>query len=149
LGSHLQTDIYLLRIRICQFRAHNCAKVFRDGKMFIYNILSQVDMDFFEALLQRAACSVTAAAEACRAWEDDGDAGDVADTALAADEATTEAVEAIAGIDPALAIDMYPESRVGRLVLAARLLVLAGTDEGGTSRELEMAAQVLGLAAEA
>jgi len=33
--------------------------------------------------------------------------------------------------------------------MAARLLLLAGTDEGGQSRELEMAARMLRLAVEA
>ena len=106
-------------------------------------------MDYFDALLQHAACVVTAAADACRTWEDGGDSDPVADTASEADRATAEAVEAMAGLDSALTLVGYPESRAGRLVLAARLLVLAGTDEGGTSADLEMAATVLALAAEA
>lgn len=105
-------------------------------------------MDYFEALIQRAAFAVNAASVACRDWEDGGDTDPVSDTAWAADEATTEAIEAVAGIDAAFSLDSYPETRIGRLVMAARLLVLAGTDEGGQSEDLEMAANVLKLAAE-
>lgn len=103
-------------------------------------------MDHFSSLLNRASLAVAAAAVACRLWEEAGDPYPVADTAWEADEATTEAVAALAGIDSALGLDDYPESRLGRLVIAARLLVLAGTDEGGTSQELEMAAQLLRIA---
>lgn len=106
-------------------------------------------MDYFEALLQRAACAVTAAATACHDWEDGGDADPVSDTAWEADEAITQALEAVAGIDPTLTRDSYPQTRLGRLVLAARLLVLAGTDEGGQSQDLEMAAVLLRAANEA
>ena len=85
-------------------------------------------MDHFGALLQRAACTANAAAEACQAWEDGGDADAVSDTAWEADVAISEALEAVAGIDPTLTLDTYPETRLGRLALAARLLILAGTD---------------------
>lgn len=129
-----------------RLRPHNCVKLSPRDKILYFNILSQASVDFFESLLHHAACAVARAAEACRAWEDGGDPGDVADTARGADEATHGAVEAVAGIDPALALDGYPESRVGRLVLAARLLVLAGTDESGTSTELKLAGRVLKLA---
>lgn len=106
-------------------------------------------MDYFDALLHRAACAVSAAADACRDWENGGDTGAVADTAWEADGATAEAIEAVAGIDPALTLDTYPETRLGRLALAARLLALAGTDEGGQSADLELAARLLRQAAEA
>ena len=106
-------------------------------------------MDHFTALLQRAACAVGAAADACRAWEDGADAAPVSDTAWEADGGTLETLEAVAGIDPTLTLDTYPETRVGRLLMAARLLVLAGTDEGGESEELAMAAALLRLAADA
>lgn len=105
-------------------------------------------MDHFEALLHRAVCAVTAAARACRAWEDGGDTDPVADTAWEADGATLEALQAVAAIDPTLTLETYPETRIGRLVLAARLLVLAGTDEGGASDDLQMGARALRLAAE-
>lgn len=105
-------------------------------------------MDYYGDLLHRAAGAVSAAADACRAWEDGGDSDHVVDTAWQADRATAEATEAVAGIDPALSLDAYPDTRVGRLVLAARLLVLAGTDEGGTSVELNLAMTALTLAAE-
>jgi hypothetical protein len=100
-------------------------------------------MDHFDALIQRAACAVSAAAAACRAWEEGGVSGPVSDTAWEADEATSEALDAVAGIDSTLVLDSYPETRLGRLVMAARLLVLAGTDEDGRSDELEVAARLL------
>jgi len=100
-------------------------------------------MDHFTTLLQRAACAAGAAADACRAWEDGGDPAPVADTAWEADGATFEALEAVAGIDPTLILETYPETRVGRLVMAASLLVLAGTDEEGSSTDLETAASLL------
>jgi len=103
-------------------------------------------VDHYQALLQRAAATVSAAAQACRDWEDGGDTEPVSDTAWEADGATTEAMEAVAGIDPTLALDGYPESRVGRLVLAARLLVMAGIDEGGRSEDLSVAATLYTIA---
>lgn len=106
-------------------------------------------MDYFSSLLSRAASAASAAADACRAWEEDGDGDAVSDTAWDADGATQEALEAVAGVDPALASEAYPETRLGRLVTAARLLVLAGTDEEGRSIDLELAAKVLNVAMEA
>lgn len=103
-------------------------------------------MDYFGELLQRAATVVTAAADACRAWEDGGDADPVLDTAWEADGASHEALEAVAGIDPALSLDGYPETRLGRLVMAAHLLVLVGTDEGGRSDDLAIAARLFAMA---
>jgi hypothetical protein len=105
-------------------------------------------MDYFETLLHRAASAATLAAIACRDWEEGGDSDPVADTASEVDGATLEALEAVAGIDPTLTLGSYPETRLGRLVLAARLLVLAGTDEGGQNDELAMAARLLALASE-
>jgi len=52
-------------------------------------------------------------------------------------------------MDPALPPQTGPETRLGRLVVAAQLLILAGTDEGGQSDELELIATVLKLASEA
>jgi hypothetical protein len=104
-------------------------------------------MDCFGTSLQRAAGAVALASTACRDWENGGDADAVADTASEADGAITELLEAVAGIDPALKLDAYPETRLGRFALAARLLVLAGTDEGGESQDLAIAAQLLTAAA--
>lgn len=106
-------------------------------------------MDYFDALLQHTASVVNAAADACRAWEDGGDSDPVAGTASEADRATAETLAALAGIDPTLSLKTYPETRIGLLVLAARLLVLAGTDEGGQSQDLAIAVSILILAAEA
>lgn len=106
-------------------------------------------MDYFEALLRQAACTANAAAAACQVWENGGDADPVSDTAWEADVAISDALEAVAGIDPTLRLVSYPETRLGRLVLAARLLVLAGTDEGGRSEDLTMAAGLLEAAYEA
>lgn len=100
-------------------------------------------MDYFSSLLTRAANTVSLAANACRVWEDGGDVDPVADTAWEAAGATLEAIDAIAGIDAALSAGTYPETRLGRLVVAARLLTLAGTDEGGGSEDLEMATKLL------
>lgn len=106
-------------------------------------------MNEIEALLRCAARSVTAAAGACRAWEQSGDGDAVADMAWEASEATSEALEAASSIDAALTHMSYPDTRLGRLVLAARLLVLAGSDEDRGSDELKVAADLLLLAAEA
>lgn len=103
-------------------------------------------MDELTALLHRAVCAVEAAARACRNWEEGGEVGPVSDTAWKVDKATLEAVEAVQGIHPAFRCDSVPESRAGRLILAARLLALAGTDEDGQSDDLVMAAKVLSAA---
>lgn len=101
------------------------------------------NMDHFTSVLRRAAFVTSAAADACRDWEDGGDTDAVADMAWEADGATREALDAVAAIDPTLTLDSYPETRLGRLAMAAYLLVLAGTDEGGCSADLEAAAMVL------
>jgi len=100
-------------------------------------------MDYFEALLQRAASAVQDAAIACRNWEDGGDVDPVSETAWEADGATLGALEVAAAADPVLARATYPETRLGRLLMAARLLVLAGCDEDGRSADLDTAAKVL------
>jgi hypothetical protein len=56
-------------------------------------------MNHFTSLLQRAAFA-TSAADPCRDWEVGGDTDLVADTAWEADEATREALDAVAGIAP-------------------------------------------------
>lgn len=93
-------------------------------------------MDHFTSLLHRAALATSAAADACRDWETGDNADQVSDSAWEADGATRKALDAVAGIDPALTLDSYPETRLARLVMAAYLLVLAGTDEGGCSADL-------------
>ncbi|MDA9918448.1 hypothetical protein N9D37_00985 [Erythrobacter sp.] len=104
-------------------------------------------MDDISVLLNFAAAAASTAASACKDWEDGGDPGPVADTAWEADEAISVAVGAATAIDPALPPLNDPETRLGRLVVAAQLLILAGTDEGGQSDELEVATMVLKLAA--
>lgn len=106
-------------------------------------------MDHIDVLLNLAAGAASSAASACREWENGGDPAPVADTAWAVDEAISLAIEAAAGIRPALPPLSDPKTRLGRLVVAAQLLILAGTDEGGQSDELELAATVLKLASEA
>ena len=106
-------------------------------------------MDYFETLLHRAAYAADLAAIVCRDWEDGGDCDPVADTASEADRAALQALQAVEGIDSTLTLDSYPETRLGRLALAARLLVLAGIDEGGRSGDLEIAAMVFECAASA
>ncbi len=105
-------------------------------------------MDYFEALFQRTAAAVEAAANACQDWELRGDADQVSDTAWDAEEGSREALEAVAGIDPSLPVHDYPETRLGRLVMAAHLLVLAGTDEGGRSDDLSIAARLFNMASD-
>lgn len=100
-------------------------------------------MNGLEVLLRCAARATHIAAAACRKWEDGGDSDAVAETAWEADDAISEALSAVGGMDPALRPATYPETRLGRLVMAARLLVLAGTDEGGQSQDLELAVTVL------
>lgn len=106
-------------------------------------------MDYYAALLLRSARAVAAAASACRDWGEGEDSYAISDTAWDADRATAETLAAVAGIDPTLSLETYPETRIGRLVLAARLLVLAGTDERGQSQDLAIAVSILNLAAEA
>lgn len=115
-------------------------------KLVFFHIVIAGNMDHFTSLLQRAAFATSAAADACKDWENGGDTDPVADTAWEAGEATRAALDAVAGIDAALTLDTYPETRLGRLVMAAYLLVLAGTDEGGYSADLEMAANLLQVA---
>lgn len=103
-------------------------------------------MDHFDNVLQRAACAVNAAADACREWEDGGNSDPVSDTAWKADVATVGALEAVAGIDPTVALETYPATRLGRLVVAARLLVLAGIDEDGEWADLQIAAKLMRMA---
>lgn len=106
-------------------------------------------MDNVDVVLNLAADAADRASRACEAWENGGDPSPVADTAWEAEEAISLALEAVAGMRPALPPLSDPETRLGRLVVAAQLLILAGTDEGGQSDELELAATVLKLAAEA
>ncbi len=106
-------------------------------------------MDHVDVILKLAIGAVGEAASACECWENGGDPGPVADTAWEAEEAISVTLEAVTGTYPAFSVGSYPETRLGRLVLAARLLVLAGTDEGGRSEDLNMAAALLEAACEA
>lgn len=106
-------------------------------------------MGHIDVLLNLAAGAASSAALACRECENGGDPGPVADTAWEAEEAISLALEAVAGTYPTFSIPDYPETRLGRLVLAARLLVGAGTDEGGRSEDLALAAGLLEAACEA
>lgn len=106
-------------------------------------------MDHIDVMLKLAIGAVGKAAVACERWENGGDPGPVADSAWEAEEAISLALEAVAGTYPAFSLESYPETRLGRLVLAARLLVLAGTDEGGRSEDLTKAAALLEAACEA
>lgn len=103
-------------------------------------------MDHIDVLLNLAADAADRASKACECWENGGDPGHVADTAWEAEEAISQTLEAVAGTYPAFSIPDYPETRLGRLVLAARLLILAGTDEHSRSEDLSMAARLLKLA---
>jgi hypothetical protein len=106
-------------------------------------------MDHIDVMLRLAIGAVGKAAVACERWENGGEPGPVADTAWEAEEAISVALEEVAGTYPAFSVASYPETRLGRLVLAARLLVFAGTDEGGCSEDLTTAARLLKAACEA
>ena len=100
-------------------------------------------MDNIDVLLNLAADAADRASKACQRWENGGDPGPVADTAWEAEEAISLTLEAVAGTYPTFSVSDYPETRLGRLVLAARLLVRAGTDEDGRSEDLALAAGLL------
>jgi hypothetical protein len=127
----------------------NCVDLFQCVKILIFSILSDFQMDHCVTLVRRAAIAVSSAAIACRAWENGGDPDPVSQTAVAADGATLVALEAAAGIETGFIMDCYPETRLARLLLGVRLLVLAGTDEGGTSEELDVALVLLKIAEQA
>lgn len=99
--------------------------------------------------LTAAASALIIASNACREWEMGGDSQAVGDTAVSAYDASLTAVKQliIEGAQPATAD--VGASRRARLASAAHMLCLAGVDEGGTSEDLELAASLFQLAAEA
>src|SRR3712207_4000232 len=87
----------------------------------------------FTKTCHRAAVSTRNAAMACREWESGGCAQAVVETASLALEDARHVVEWIASDEPWDAELRDPETRRSRLAYSAWLLLLAGTDEHGTS----------------
>ena len=102
-----------------------------------------------DRLLSAAASALMIASNACREWEMGGDSQAVGDTAVSAYDASLTAIQQLIkeGAQPATAD--VGASRRARLASAAHMLCLAGVDEGGNSEDLELAASLFQLAAEA
>lgn len=99
--------------------------------------------------LRVAAAVIRRAADACRTWEDGGDADTVIETAAEAKLAAEIAIEAVTSDEQWDNQAGDPETRRGRLAYAGWLLLLAGTDEHGRSLDLRNAAQLFDSAAKA
>jgi hypothetical protein len=84
---------------------------------------------------------------ACRAWECGGEAGAVTETAGAARAVANIAIEAVVTDEPWDLTTDEPVTRRARLAYAAWCALLAGTDEDGTSSDLDYAAALFGAAA--
>lgn len=100
-----------------------------------------------ERLFQKASSTSSTAALACLKWEEGGDAGpvgDTADDALMAGRAALAAMLDVAGVTRC---GCEIESRQARLGQAAWCMLMAGTDEGGRSSDLSMAAWLFAQAA--
>lgn len=99
--------------------------------------------------LRSAAAMIRRAAVACHCWEVGGDTDNVAETAALARREAQIALEAVISDEPWNSEADEPETRRGRLAYASWLMLLAGTDEHGQSRDLEDAARLLDAAADA
>ena len=97
--------------------------------------------------LELAAASCLEAATACRAWECGGEAGAVTETAAAARRVANIALEAVVTDEPWDRTTDEPATRQARLAYAAWFALLAGTDEDGTSSDLDCAAALFRAAA--
>ena len=98
--------------------------------------------------LEAASASCAEAATACRAWECGGEAGAVTETAGVARAVANIAIEAVVTDEPWDLTTDEPVSRRARLAYAAWFALLAGTDEHGTSSDLDCAATLFNGAAE-
>jgi hypothetical protein len=94
------------------------------------------------AALDMAAASCVAAAATCRAWEAGGDAASVTDTAAVARAAANIALESVITDEPWDRSCEEPVTRQARLAYSAWFALLAGTDEDGTARDLDCAAEL-------
>lgn len=104
------------------------------------------DLDHVGRLLRTAAGLVLNAANACRIWEDGGESWLVGETAEEALCAAKLALDALCS-DGVLSTE-DAQSRRERFACAGWLCLLAGTDEGGTSEDLDTAAALLFKAAD-
>ena len=100
-------------------------------------------------LLSAAASAARSAAKACRNWEEGGCPDPVADTAEVALLTVDKVFAALQDEDQAAIPHSDPETRRGRLVVAAYMMLLAGSDEHGESADLNLAANILRSAAAA
>jgi len=89
-----------------------------------------------------AAHQARRAADACRQWEEGGEPDRVSETAALARHLGSIAIEAMVSDEPRGDPLDEPQTRRGKLAYAAWLIVLAGTDEGGQSEDLIMAAEL-------
>ncbi len=107
-----------------------------------------IEVDTDQVILE-AARLVKVASVACKKWECTGIPEAVSDTAADALDISHSVIRLEAEETGEPMIDQFPETRRGRLLAAAWLLVLAGTDEHGESLDLAIASKLLCQAAEA
>jgi hypothetical protein len=96
-----------------------------------------------------AAAQTRLAARACLEWEQGGEAQAVSETAALARHFGSIAIEAVVSDEPWGDPLDEPQTRRARLAYGAWLLVLAGTDECGESRDLVVAGELFERAARA
>lgn len=113
----------------------------------LYTTRDQVHDDEF--MLFEAARLVKVASIACKNWETTRNPDAVSDTAVAAVDISQHAIRLALDETGEPLIDKVPETRRGRLLAAAWLLVLAGTDEHGESVDLATASKLFCKAAAA
>lgn len=106
----------------------------------------EVDPD---ELIFEAARLVKVASIACKNWETTRNPEAVSDTAAAAVDISQHAVRLASDETGEPLLDKVPETRRGRLLAAAWLMVLAGTDEHGESVDLAIASKLFCKAAAA
>lgn len=106
----------------------------------------EVDRD---QVILEAARLVKLASIACKEWEYTRIPACVSETAADALDISHSAIRLDAKETGEPMIDKLPETRRGRLLAAAWLLVLAGTDEHGESLDLAIASKLLCQAAAA
>ena len=124
--------------------------IFRMENSTLINILHQKSRPACNTTqtLELASALCAEAATACRSWECGGEAGAVTETAGAARAVGSIAIEAVVTDEPWDLNTDEPVSRRARLAYAAWFALLAGTDEHGTSPDLDCAATLFNGAAE-
>jgi len=125
--------------------AYNHLKI--DGKTRrCFNPLVNVLDSTGRALLE-AAAAAQVAATACSEWERGGEPDPVTATAAGLYQSATVAIEAVTADEQFTDPLADPQTRRSRLASAAWFLVLAGTDECGSSVDLTLACQLFRAAA--